>query len=343
MRAAAFIDLDRTLLKGASGPIISRALREAGVVGGSSLPGEDVLYRVFNVFGENLPSMLIARQGVTVMKGKPRHLVVAAAHSAVDQLMSLVRDAARAVIDARGPRGAMPGLALGWQKFVGIEFAAAAPEPDCATVMDATVPQIDGYRFVYTLPLGPQRVLVEDTYYSDEPTLDRTAVADRVRAYAAARGLYGDELREEHGVLPVLIGGDPDLFWPTIDPVARLGLAGGFFHPTTGYSFRLALEQADALAALDGDFAASQLAAWSRGRFMAHWRASWFFRELNRMLFRAAAPTDRYRIFAHFYRLPPSRIARFYAGTLTPGDCLRILSGKPPVPIGAALRALLQR
>ena len=30
MRAAAFIDLDRTLLKGASGPIISRALREAG-------------------------------------------------------------------------------------------------------------------------------------------------------------------------------------------------------------------------------------------------------------------------------------------------------------------------
>jgi len=39
VRAAAFIDLDRTLLKGASGPIISRALREAGVVGGSSLPG----------------------------------------------------------------------------------------------------------------------------------------------------------------------------------------------------------------------------------------------------------------------------------------------------------------
>ena len=66
MRAAAFIDLDRTLLKGASGPIISRALREAGVVGGSSLPGEDLLYRVFNVFGENLPSMLIARQGVAV-------------------------------------------------------------------------------------------------------------------------------------------------------------------------------------------------------------------------------------------------------------------------------------
>ena len=99
MRGAAFIDLDRTLLKGASGPIISRALRAAGVVGGASLPGEDVLYRVFNIFGENLPSMLIARQGVHVMKGKPRHEVIAAAHSIVDELMALVRDAARSVID----------------------------------------------------------------------------------------------------------------------------------------------------------------------------------------------------------------------------------------------------
>ena len=105
MRAAAFIDLDRTLLKGASGPIISRALREAGVVGGSSLPGEDLLYRVFNVFGENLPSMLIARQGVAVMKGKPRHLVVAAAHATVDELMSLVRDAARDVIEGHKSEG----------------------------------------------------------------------------------------------------------------------------------------------------------------------------------------------------------------------------------------------
>jgi len=69
------------------------------------------------------------------------------------------RIGARGVIDARGPQGAMPGLELGWQKFVGIEFAAASPEPDCATVMDACLPQLDGYRFVYVLPFGPDRVL----------------------------------------------------------------------------------------------------------------------------------------------------------------------------------------
>ena len=251
------------------------------------------------------------------------------------------RIGARGVIDARGPQGAMPGLELGWQKFVGIEFAAASPEPDCATVMDACLPQLDGYRFVYVLPFGPDRVLVEDTYYSNDAELDREAVSGRVRALAAERGLLGSELRQEAGVLPILIGGDPDRFWPADDPVARLGLAGGFFHATTGYSFGLALRLADELARLPGEFGSAELARWTRARFLRHWRETWYFRLLNRMLFHAAKPGERWRVFAHFYRLPAERIARFYAGELTPIDRLRILSGRPPVGIGAALKALL--
>ena len=251
------------------------------------------------------------------------------------------RIGARGVIDARGPQGAMPGLELGWQKFVGIEFAAASPEPDCATVMDACLPQLDGYRFVYVLPFGPDRVLVEDTYYSNDAELDREAVSGRVRALAAERGLLGSELRQEAGVLPILIGGDPDRFWPADDPVARLGLAGGFFHATTGYSFGLALRLADELARLPGEFGSAELARWTRARFLRHWRETWYFRLLNRMLFHAAKPGERWRVFAHFYRLPAERIARFYAGELTPIDRMRILSGRPPVGIGAALKALL--
>ncbi len=251
--------------------------------------------------------------------------------------------AARAVIDARGPQAAMPGLALGWQKFVGIEFAAAAPEPDCAMVMDATVPQLDGYRFVYVLPMAADRVLVEDTYYSDRPDLDVALISERVRALAAERGVLGQELRRETGVLPILIGGDPDVFWPADDPIARLGLTGGFFHPTTGYSFGLALRLAEELSRLPGELGAAELARWSRTRFLQHWRETRFFRLLNRMLFHAAAPDQRQRIFAHFYRLTPALIARFYAGHLTLADQARILSGRPPVPVGAAIKALLRR
>ncbi|WP_296680806.1 lycopene beta-cyclase CrtY [Novosphingobium sp.] len=268
---------------------------------------------------------------------------VAAIH--VDQVVLKSGECIRAsgVIDARGPTGPMPGLELGWQKFVGIEFAARAGDAACATVMDADIPQIDGYRFVYVLPMAADRVLVEDTYYADGPELDINAVSDRVRTLADERGLLGKEVRREHGVLPILIGGDPDTFWPDDDPVARLGMRGGFFHATTGYSFGLALQNAVDLAQRNGPFDSASLAQWSRALFARHWQSMRFFRVLNRMLFHAAAPAERYRVFEHFYRLPFALVARFYGGVPTAADKLRILSGKPPVPVGAALGALLRR
>lgn len=246
---------------------------------------------------------------------------------------------AAAVIDARGPDGPMPGLELGWQKFVGIEFGARVPDPESATIMDATVPQIDGYRFVYTLPLAEDRVLIEDTYYSDKPLLDVEAVTHRVRAIAAARGLEGPELRHEAGVLPICISGDPALFWAVGDPVARLGIRGGFFHATTGYSFALALRLAIELTRVR-DFSGPALAAWTRQQFLSHWRDSAYYRVLNSLMFHAASPDGRYRVFERFYRLSEPLIARFYGGRLTMRDKTRILAGRPPVPIGAALRSL---
>ncbi|MGA1157124.1 MAG: HAD-IB family hydrolase, partial [Ilumatobacteraceae bacterium] len=61
MREAAIFDLDRTLLVGASGPVLSDALQEAGLRSGS-IPGERLLFEVFNRIGETLPSMAITRQ-----------------------------------------------------------------------------------------------------------------------------------------------------------------------------------------------------------------------------------------------------------------------------------------
>ncbi|MEO8163085.1 MAG: HAD-IB family hydrolase, partial [Ilumatobacteraceae bacterium] len=98
-QGAAFIDLDRTLLAGASGPIFSAALRAAGVIGSTKSPAEDMLYRVFNIVGETFPSMLLARQGVAVMKGRQRHEVISAAAQATDELLKLVQPFAAPVIE----------------------------------------------------------------------------------------------------------------------------------------------------------------------------------------------------------------------------------------------------
>ena len=235
----------------------------------------------------------------------------------------------------------MKGLELGWQKFVGIEFSGQGARADCATIMDANVPQIDGFRFIYTLPLAEDRVLVEDTYYSNRPELDVAHVTARVRAAAARQGIAGAELRHEHGVLPITIGGDPEVFWPRSDPVARLGIRGGFFHATTGYSLPLALRLARELAE-QPDLSAPAIAAWSRRQFAALWEQSAYYRLLNRMMFHAAEPAERYRIFERFYRLSESLITRFYSGDLTSLDKARLLSGRPPVQLMRALRVLCQ-
>ena len=51
---------------------------------------------------------------------------------------------------------------------------------------------------------------------------------------------------------------------------------------------------------------------------------------------------QRRKAESYFYGLPEGLISRFYAGNSHVFDKLRILSGKPPVPVGEALRAALR-
>ena len=250
---------------------------------------------------------------------------------------------ASAVIDARGP-GPMPGLDLGWQKFVGRTYRFDQPHRvERPIIMDACVAQDSGYRFVYSLPFGERELMVEDTYYSASPVLDVPMVRNRVGTYLRCGGLYPAEvLAEETGVLPVLLGGDCSALWPDGPPVARLGLRGGFFHPTTGYSLPDAARNALDIAQLS-DFGPRALYDRFRSRVEQLWAERRFYQSLNRMLFRAADPPHRYRVLEHFYRLPEPVIARFYAGRSTMLDKMRILSGRPPVPIGRALSALREQ
>jgi putative phosphoserine phosphatase/1-acylglycerol-3-phosphate O-acyltransferase len=93
---AAFFDLDRTLLAGASGEVFSHAMRAAGLVS-RSIPGEKLLYRLFNAVGENLPSMALARQGATLAKGKAQATVQRAAADVAPQLVAMVQPLAASV------------------------------------------------------------------------------------------------------------------------------------------------------------------------------------------------------------------------------------------------------
>ncbi len=98
MAGAAFFDLDRTLLAGASGPAYSRALRDAGVVTAPNVPGEGLLFKVFDVIGETIPAMLLTRQAARMAKGWDPAAVQAAAKEAATTLVDRVLPYARLLI-----------------------------------------------------------------------------------------------------------------------------------------------------------------------------------------------------------------------------------------------------
>lgn len=248
---------------------------------------------------------------------------------------------AGAVIDGRGPK-ASRHLVLGYQKFLGQEVRTTRPHSLVLPIlMDATVPQLGGYRFVYVLPLTPDVLLIEDTCYADGAALEAPVLRQRVAGYAAAHDWHiAQWLREEQGVLPIVLGGDVDAYWREAAGVPQSGLAAGLFHPTTGYSLPEAVALAELLCTLP-DLSAGPLFEAIRTHATARWHQRRFFRLLNRMLFRAAAPAARWQVMQRFYGLPAGLIERFYAGQPTMADKLRVCTGRPPVPLLAGLRAAL--
>ena len=247
---------------------------------------------------------------------------------------------AAGVIDARGP-APTPHLDLGWQLFVGRTVRLTQPHGlTRPTIMDATVAQGDAYRFVYLLPFDERTVLVEDTYYADGPHLDRALLGRRIDAYIRSRGWTVEAVvDEEQGVLPIALDGDIDAFWAEGPPVARAGLAGALFHPTTGYSLPDAVAVARLVAEAD-DLSSAALRTLIEGYSKSLWARRAYYRLLDRMLFRAAEPRERWKVLRRFYGLPEPLVRRFYAGASTALDKVRILAGKPPVPVGRALRQL---
>ncbi len=172
----------------------------------------------------NLPASSLLT-GRTVKAVSPRLVVLDGAQ----------RINAGGVIDARGVAD-YHHLDCGWQKFTGQLLQLHEPhDMKRPIVMDATVEQYDGYRFVYVLPFGMDKIFVEDTYYSDTPDLNKKMMGERIASYAKAAGWQVDRvIREETGVLPVVMGGDLENYWASgSGRTAKAGARGAFLHPVT--------------------------------------------------------------------------------------------------------------
>ncbi|MFO0013166.1 MAG: lycopene cyclase family protein, partial [Planctomycetota bacterium] len=193
-------------------------------------------------------------------------------------------------------------------------------------IMDDQIDQQDGFRFIYSLPMARRRVLVEDTRFSNTPTIDREECWEKVRAYVVSRGCHDWRIvREEQGVLPMPTRG---ALPGSGLPMLAGGYRGGWFHAATGYSFSMALQVAECVATHSADALPQFLGQLSQ----QHAGRARFARFLNRLLFELVKPQTRYQIFRRFYRvLDEPAIARFYGHRFTAFDAFRMVVGIPPM------------
>lgn len=221
--------------------------------------------------------------------------------------------AADGAVDARdNPH--VSTLELGWRKAAARTFAfPSGHRVDLPVAADATAVQGKGCAYFSLLPFGPERLRIEEVRLSASPDFDADASGERVLAYAARRGWKDGTVEvEEADVAPLALGGDFSAYWRLGGArVAKLGIRGGFFHPSTGCQGGDALRAALMLAA-QRDFDGALLHDVFEAEALALWRKREPYRAFNRQLLQG----EGYSALAGLYDLDPALIARFFGESL---------------------------
>lgn len=239
-------------------------------------------------------------------------------------------------VDAGGPAQPLattrPRPPLAQQTAVGVvvpaELAAPVLSEGEALFMDWRQPAGAGWpTFLYAVPLGGDRVLLEETSLARRPGLDFTTLADRLTARLAAHRIRppADAPRE-------LVRFPLDLPRHRGPGVLGFGAAAPLTHPATGYQLAAALRLAPSVAeAIAAGLGSGREAALASARAVI-WPAS-----------ARAVHALRRRGLEALLRLPAGQLPAFFEGffALPPGRHRAYLSGRTdPVGTAAAMAGL---
>ena len=215
----------------------------------------------------------------------------------------------------------------GFQKFYGLELELedSSNLPKIPVLMDATIEQIDGFRFLYILPVSQQRLFIEDTRYSQNSDLNEEEYQREILNWVQKSSWTVKSISHvEKGVLPI-----PLIKKKESADYRKVGLAGNRFHLITGYSLGAITQQLDEM--LNNEKKSQRFKIQTS-----------IFIILNRLMFWGVDSQDRIKIFKFFYKLPKDTIERFYAGQLKLRDLRAFFSTSPPVSITKAIRIIFQ-
>ncbi len=216
---------------------------------------------------------------------------------------------------------------LGWE----IETTRDAFNPAVVEFMDFRGPQQHEARFIYVLPFGPRRALVEYTLFSAQ-VLDKAEYEAQVLDYLKNElGLTSAEYHivdREEGAIPMT---DHPLPARAGAHVINLGTRAGRAKPSTGYAFRRIQAQSARLAAALA--ATGQPPADVTGdRWQFH-----FFDTLLLDIMQRRGEITRDLFAQLFARNPVTRVLRFLDEKTGWADNLRIMNS---VSAGPFLRSI---
>ncbi len=316
-------------------------------------------------------------RGVVIKKGRVRAIEHGAHGSTL--ILGEGRLSAKLIVDASGhgspfivrESGRAPGFQIAWGELWAVDSKAVvqgeAPSERTATFMDwrpvgssppgSSSPSLPP-TFCYRLPLGPDRVFLEETVLVTRPPPGvepadyfealRERLARRIAAKGGLRGsglLGARPLETERCIIPM--GGPLPL---GSQRLLGFGGAAGMVHPATGYMFTQVLRMRGPVAAQIarelgdwGDPGAASRRVWSviwpRERVRI-WRLYTF--GMDALAEMELASIDAF--FDNFFALDPTHWRRFISAEVSPGALMSTMLryfGSAPLGIKGRLAGAL--
>ncbi len=236
---------------------------------------------------------------------------------------------ARVVVDASGVGSRfvrrVHGRAPAFQTAYGVELRAPAHgfDPDGMVLMDfRPAPRAsEPPSFLYVLPLGDERLFLEETSLARRPAVSLDLLHARLKARLASLGLqHCERVGEERCTIPMGLG------LPTVrQQVVPFGVAGAMVHPASGYSmahvFRKAGPVAEAIVAgLDAGGRKRALESGNLTLWPGSQRALWELYGFGLETLVGMDTEEIQRFFHCFFELPREAWSGFLTGTLEVTD-----------------------
>lgn len=240
----------------------------------------------------------------------------------------------------------------GWMKYVGFDLKLSKPHGlTLPVLMDARVPQMDGFRYFSITPIDDLNLFVQECYLSSNPDLNFERIYRSIFSYGERNGWViqsaaqplihkeqvaiplplqtfpADQLRQGSKKLP--IEGEDFIDRTPL----QISAAQGWYHSTSGQAVSDAMRVAEFIASRP------RLRTGPVRAELRHFRKDWveqqrFYRTFNRLVFQAVEPSLRHVAFDRLMGLKEDVIGRFQAGTSTKADAAKILGVKPQVRTG---------